>query len=91
MITCKDCLRALHPYLDRELDDADLVFVQAHLHSCPPCLHLFDFEASIRRLVQVRCLEQRAPDGLAEKVLGRLAFEAMRGTSSARRRGPGHP
>ena len=72
MITCKNCLQALYPYIDRELSDEDVEQVQEHLDECRGCLHLYRFHASLRRLVRVRCLEQRAPEELRQRVLLRL-------------------
>ena len=80
MITCKNCKQALHPYIDRELSDDDIVQVQQHLESCRGCLHLYEFEASLRRLVRVRCLEQTAPDGLRARITACLTAEATRTT-----------
>lgn len=78
MITCGDCLRALHPYVDRELSDEDVAQVKLHLEACGPCLHLFAFEASLRRLVRVACREQTAPEGLRSRVLAKLTEERVR-------------
>ena len=55
MINCRDCVRVLYPYLDRELSDAEVVEVRGHLEACGGCLHMYQFEESLRRLVQVRC------------------------------------
>jgi mycothiol system anti-sigma-R factor len=78
VITCTSCLEALHPYIDRELSDEDIVQVREHLEACGGCLHLFQFEASLRRLVKVRCQEQQAPEGLRAKIEARLATERTR-------------
>jgi mycothiol system anti-sigma-R factor len=78
MITCTNCREALYPYIDRELSDDDIEQVKAHLDACPGCLHLYQFEASLRRLVQVRCQEQHAPDGLRLRVIACLKREQIR-------------
>ena len=78
MITCKTCLNALHPYLDRELSDEDIVQVRAHLDECLGCLHMFQFQDSLRRLVKVRCQEQQAPETLRIRIVERLAAERAR-------------
>ena len=78
MITCTDCARALHPYIDRELTDEDVVQVRAHLDACRGCLHVFQFEESLRRLVRVRCREQCAPPSLRERITITLAAERQR-------------
>lgn len=85
MTTCRDCLRALHHFLDREISEEDVVHVKLHLDSCPPCQELFTFEISIRRLIRVRCLEQHAPETLRERILATLHAERLR--VSQRRRG----
>ena len=82
MITCRSCLEALHPYIDRELSDEDIAQVRIHLEACGGCLHLYQFEASLRRLVRVRCQELQAPDGLRAKITARLATERIRGRPS---------
>lgn len=87
MITCKDCLRALHHFLDNELSDDDVGHVKIHLDSCPPCQELFAFEISIRRLIRVRCLEQHAPETLRERILAALHAERLRVSQRHRRRG----
>jgi mycothiol system anti-sigma-R factor len=75
MITCQNCLQALNPYIDRELSDDDIVQVQLHLDGCRGCLHLFQFEQSLRRLVRVRCQEQQAPESLRLRIVACLAAE----------------
>jgi mycothiol system anti-sigma-R factor len=78
VITCKDCVQALNPYLDRELSDDDIAHVRDHLDACRGCLHLYQFEESVRRLVRVKCLEQCAPESLRAKISVRLAMERQR-------------
>ena len=78
MITCKNCLQALHPYLDRELSEEDVVQVKQHLDDCGGCFHLFAFHASLRRLVRVRCQEETAPESLRQRVVTRLGQERER-------------
>ena len=78
MINCRDCARALNPYLDRELSDEDLIQVRGHLEACSGCLHQYQFEESLRRLVRVRCQEQGAPEGLRQRITMTLAIERSR-------------
>ena len=78
MITCRTCLQALHPYIDRELSDEDIVQVREHLDTCRGCLHLYQFEASLRRLVRVRCQELHAPESLRVRITECLASERAR-------------
>ncbi len=88
MINCRDCSSALNPYLDRELSDDDVVQVRGHLEACGGCLHLFQFEESLRRLVRVRCQEQGAPEALRQRITLTLAMERTRLQGRVKRRGP---
>ena len=88
MITCGDCVRALNPYLDRELDDDDVAQVKIHLEECGGCLHLFEFESSLRLLVRVRCHEQSAPEKLRTRVMELLQNERVRLASRKRSKRP---
>jgi mycothiol system anti-sigma-R factor len=78
MINCRDCVQALHIYIDRELSDDDIVHVREHLVGCGGCLHLYKFEESLRRLVKVRCQEQSAPESLRARITVSLAMERLR-------------
>jgi mycothiol system anti-sigma-R factor len=71
-------VKALHPYLDRELSDEDVIQVRGHLEACGGCLEVYKFEESVRRLVRVRCQEQGAPDSLRQRITVSLAVERMR-------------
>ena len=85
MIPCSSCLQALHPYIDRELTDEDIVQVREHLDACRGCLHLFQFEASVRRLVRTKCQELQAPPSLRVRITECLAVERTKGE---KRQGP---
>lgn len=78
MINCRDCVRALYPYLDRELSDDDVSEVRRHLDDCSPCLNMYQFEESLQRLVRVRCQEQSAPESLRERISLSLQIESKR-------------
>lgn len=82
MITCRLCLQALNPYVDRELSEDDVVQVREHLEACRGCLHLFRFHESLRRLVRIRCHEQQAPETLRARVL--MQFSTRRRAWSSR-------
>jgi len=84
MINCRDCVKVLNTYIDRELSDEDILQVREHLVECGGCLHVYRFEESVRRLVRVRCQEQSAPDGLRARITVSLAMERLR----QERRGP---
>ena len=78
MINCRDCATALNPFLDRELSDDDVVQVRSHLEACAGCMHMYQFEESLRRLVRVRCQEQGAPESLRTRISISLAVEQKR-------------
>ena len=91
MINCGDCVRALNSYLDRELSDEDIVHVRDHLDACGGCLHMYQFEESVRRLVRVRCREQGAPESLRARITMTLAVERLRQEHRVRRTPRGLP
>jgi mycothiol system anti-sigma-R factor len=78
VINCRDCVRALNRYIDRELSDEDIVQVRGHLEACGGCLDAYKFEESVRRLVRVRCQEQGAPESLRVRIEASLAIERVR-------------
>jgi mycothiol system anti-sigma-R factor len=78
MINCRDCYNALNPYLDRELSDEDVVQVRGHLEACGGCLHVYQFEESLRRLVRRRCQQQAAPESLRARVTESFALERIK-------------
>ena len=87
MISCRDCMQALNPYIDRELDDDDIAHVRQHLDDCRGCLHLYRFQESVRRLVRVRCQEQSAPESLRARITMSWAMERERKEQRRRPRG----
>ena len=52
MLTCQDCERYLHAFLDHALDVKDSLDVQGHLHSCPSCLTRLEDEQTLRRFLR---------------------------------------
>ena len=72
---CEEAARRLHTFLDRELDEAEIADVQAHLDNCEECYSKFRFEGSFKRLIKTGSSEQTAPSGLRDKLAGRLGQE----------------
>ncbi|HEY8738860.1 MAG TPA: mycothiol system anti-sigma-R factor [Candidatus Dormibacteraeota bacterium] len=58
---CDETMGRLSMYLDRELSDEEVGQVKVHLHSCPPCEQVFDFQTEIKRLVRKECCTDDAP------------------------------
>jgi mycothiol system anti-sigma-R factor len=67
-VNCRDCLRNLDPYVDRELTDAELAEVRRHLADCPPCEDYYQLKDSLKRLVKVCCDRGKAPEHLRSKL-----------------------
>ena len=90
MINCRDCAKALNPFLDRELSDEDVVQVRGHLEACGGCLHVYQFEESLRRLVRIRCQELLQPSGQSGRsYLGRQRPVALEQPVELLRQMPG--
>ena len=69
-----DCVEAVHQlylYLDGELTVERRALIRTHLDSCPPCMHLYDFEAELRVVISQKCRE-RVPEHLQAKVADAL-------------------
>ena len=71
-IDCQEAERRLHGFLDKELNETEIVEVQSHLNSCEECRSSFRFEASFKRVVMRRSSEQQAPASLRNKIADRL-------------------
>ena len=69
---CSETMVRLHTYVDRELNETEMVEVQRHLDDCPPCAKHFFFEEDVKRLVHNKACPERAPQDLIAKILSRL-------------------
>jgi mycothiol system anti-sigma-R factor len=65
---CSQTMRNLSVYIDRELSEAEVEKVRAHLDDCPPCEKVFEFHAELKRLVRKECCADDAPARLREWV-----------------------
>lgn len=72
-MTCDECAEYLHPFLDRELNEAEAGLVEQHLTRCPDCLHFFDFRRELKRVVRLRGCGEVAPASLREAVVRVIA------------------
>lgn len=68
---CREAVRDLYLYLDRELSDDQMAAVQVHLHECSPCFEAFDFEAELRIVIATRARDE-PPEHLRERLLAML-------------------
>lgn len=55
---CWEAVHRLYHFLDGELTTERREAIKEHLDSCEPCLHAFDFEAELRRVVASRCRDE---------------------------------
>jgi mycothiol system anti-sigma-R factor len=72
--SCEQTMRRLSVYIDRELNDAEVRKVRAHLDDCPPCGQVLDFQVELKRLVRKECCTDDAPARLRDWVR-KLALE----------------
>jgi anti-sigma factor (TIGR02949 family) len=76
---CEAVVRALWDYLDRQLSEADLAAIDAHLAVCEKCRAHAEFE---RRLIdEIRAVraQQDEPDALRARVLAALRRARLTG------------
>jgi mycothiol system anti-sigma-R factor len=59
---CAKCEEVMQPYLDRELDEAQMQEAEAHLDGCAYCRRRYRFEVSLRRYVRTVAVEQMPPE-----------------------------
>jgi mycothiol system anti-sigma-R factor len=69
---CNQTMDRLDSYVDRELNDFEMVEVRKHLEDCPPCEQHFEFNLRVKRLVHTKACPEKAPRELLEKILGNL-------------------
>ena len=58
---CDGCEKALQPFLDRDLTDAERQEVEGHLEDCPYCKARYDFEERLRRRMRQVVVEPMTP------------------------------
>ena len=64
---CERCEEMIQPYLDRDLQPAEVAEAERHLDTCVYYRRRYRFELSLRRYIRVTASE-RMPDGLKEKL-----------------------
>jgi anti-sigma factor (TIGR02949 family) len=69
---CETVVRALWDYLDRELDDADMTAIDAHLAECEHCRAHAVFERQLVEEIRKLRTEHAEPDTLRTRVLDML-------------------
>jgi len=74
---CGDAIDKLYEFIDGELTPDVKRKITLHLQECAPCLDQADVERAIKALVSRSCTD-RAPGGLRERILSRLAEARQR-------------
>ena len=69
---CEAVVRALWDYLDRELCDADLAAIDAHLAACENCRSHAVFERQLIDEIRALRAQQDEPETLRSRVLNML-------------------
>jgi anti-sigma factor (TIGR02949 family) len=69
---CETVVRALWDYLDRELAEADLATIDAHLAACEYCRAHADFERHLIHEIRMVRRQPAEPDALRARVLAVL-------------------
>ena len=68
MPDCKQTLRELEQFLDRELSADAHHAVQSHLDGCLDCLGAFDFHAELKTVIAAKARTVTMPEGLMAKI-----------------------
>lgn len=69
---CEAVVRALWDYLDRELNEADVAAIDAHLAECEHCRAHADFERHVVDEIRRLRAQHEEPDTLRRRVLDML-------------------
>lgn len=77
LLTCREALKHLDDYLDRELSERDLVLVEKHLRICRHCARQFSDEAAFIRNLRSKMNRIEAPTGLLAKIAAGLETGAV--------------
>ncbi len=78
---CDATLAELYGYLDGELTVEVRERIRVHLDECPPCGDIHHFEAELRKVIALRCID-RVPDELRARIAAAIADAAADQPSS---------
>lgn len=71
-LSCRETFERIDDYLDRELSDAEMELVRAHVKACEVCTKVFEFEGSVVSAVRQKLEDVTLPEGLKQKVFRSL-------------------
>ena len=72
VLSCHETFERIDDYLDRELSDAEMELVRAHVRACEVCAKVFKFEGAVVSAVRDKLESVALPEGLRQKVLTSL-------------------
>jgi len=78
-VDCRQVLAEVYLYLDLECAEDERDVIRQHLDECSPCLREYGIEQEVKALVARCCGDDKAPQGLRDRLRLRLAeivFEA---------------
>jgi mycothiol system anti-sigma-R factor len=67
-MNCKDCADKLDRFVDRELNNTEVLEISLHLEGCPDCQDHYEFQNHLKRLVKHSCECDVAPPAFREKL-----------------------
>jgi mycothiol system anti-sigma-R factor len=73
-MTCEEAVNKLYEYLDHELDQTTVEQLDKHLDICKSCCDRFELEKRVKSLIQEKCIDQKAPQFLKDKIRSKLRF-----------------
>lgn len=65
---CEHALREVEQYLDRELDDAEMAWVESHLEGCPPCMRKAVFQRKVHEMIVRSCGHDELPESMHVRI-----------------------
>ncbi len=75
ILTCKEALRRLDDYIDRELTTEEMEQVARHLHICHACTQKFTSETHIMAQLRAQLDRLQVPSGLMKGISETLTRE----------------
>lgn len=77
-IDCAAVIEQMYAYLDQEDTALELTQIRAHLEECAPCLHQFNVEEMLKKLVRRSCACEAAPDHLRVRIITQITSLRIR-------------
>jgi mycothiol system anti-sigma-R factor len=67
-MNCKESLKKLYDFLDKELGTAPMGEIEKHLDCCRHCWDRFEFEKQLKALFKKSCCKEACPDALKRRI-----------------------